>query len=81
MHYSRRFTVDRGWTSKTPALVHYKSIKGEPWRSPLYDCRCDEKLKSNPEGSTRLTYTGLLGGLENLKIKTRLVDERFASVL
>jgi hypothetical protein len=33
-------------------------------------------------GSTRLVYTGLLGGLEHLKsrIETRLRDERFESV-
>jgi hypothetical protein len=31
--------------------------------------------------STRLTYTGLLGGLEHLKIGTRLIDEMFASVM
>jgi hypothetical protein len=33
------------------------------------------------EGSTLLTYTGLCGELEHLKIKTRLIDERFASVM
>ncbi len=33
------------------------------------------------EGSTRLTYTGLFGKLEHLKIKTRLIDERFTSVM
>jgi hypothetical protein len=33
------------------------------------------------EGSTRLTYTGLFGGLEHLKIETRLIDERFPSVM
>ncbi len=41
----------------------------------------DEKLKG--KGTTRLAYTGLLGGLEHLKIETRLiiVDEMFASVI
>jgi hypothetical protein len=29
----------------------------------------------------RLTYTGLLGELEHLKKKTRLIDEMFASVM
>jgi hypothetical protein len=33
------------------------------------------------EGSTRLVYTGLCGELEHLKIKTRLKDERFVSVM
>ena len=41
--------------------------------------------KTKVEGSTRLTYTGFRGGLEHLKaslkIETRLIDERFASVM
>jgi len=45
-----------------------------------YECRCDERLRTKTEGSTRLTYTGLSGGLEHLKIETRLRDERFESV-
>jgi hypothetical protein len=32
-------------------------------------------------GSTRLTYTGLHGELEHLKLKTRIKDERFASLM
>ena len=39
----------------------------------------DERLKDKDEGSTRLRYTGLRGGLEHLKIYTRLTDERFAT--
>ena len=41
----------------------------------------DERLKTKSEGSTRLTYTGFLEGLEHLKIETRLIDENFASVM
>jgi hypothetical protein len=44
-------------------------------------CRCDERLKIKDEKSTRLTYTGLHGELEHLKIKTRLIDEMFESVM
>ena len=33
------------------------------------------------EESTRLTHTGLLGELEHVNIKTRLIDEKFASVM
>ena len=33
------------------------------------------------EGSTHLVYTGFLGGLEHQKIETRLIDERFTSVM
>jgi hypothetical protein len=43
----------------------------------MYECRCDERLKAEAEGSTLLTYTGLCEGLERLKIETRLLDERF----
>ncbi len=31
--------------------------------------------KDESEGSTRLGYTGLIGGLEHLKVETRLRDE------
>ena len=40
----------------------------------------NERPKVKDEGSTRLVYTGLYGGLEHLKIETRLRDERFESV-
>ena len=50
-------------------------------KKPNYYYRCDTRLKTKTEGSTRLTYTGLRGGLEHLKIETRLIDERFASVM
>jgi hypothetical protein len=47
----------------------------------MYEYRCDERLKSKGEGSTHLTYTGLCGGLEHLKIETRLIDESLPSVM
>jgi hypothetical protein len=47
----------------------------------MYECRCDERLKTKAEESTRLTYIGLVGELEHLKIMTRLIDEMFASVM
>jgi hypothetical protein len=40
-----------------------------------------KRLKTKVEETTRLTYTGLFGELEHLKIKTRLIDEKFASVM
>jgi hypothetical protein len=41
------------------------------------------KDQTKPEslGSTRLGYTGFGGGLEHLKIETRLTDERLKSVM
>ena len=47
----------------------------------MYEYRCDERLKSKAERSTRLAYTGLSGGLEHPKIETRFIDERFVSVM
>ena len=44
-----------------------------------YECRCDEKLKA--KDVRHLSYTGLSGGLEHLKIDTRLIDERVPSVM
>ncbi len=55
-------------------------IKRKLQRRPIHECRCDERLKTKVEGSTLLVYTGLCGGLEHLKIETRLIDEKFASV-
>ena len=51
----------------------------EVHRILTHGCRCDERCK--PEGCTRLGYTGLSGGLEPLKIDTRLRYERFESVM
>ena len=45
---------------------------------------CDERLKPQDEGSTYRGYTGYTGfreGLEHLKIETKLINERFASVM
>jgi hypothetical protein len=60
-------------------LLYYEEIKREIKRRPIYEFRCDERLRAKTEGSTRLVYTGLSVGLEHLKIVTRLIDERFAS--
>jgi hypothetical protein len=64
-------------------VVYYESIKRELKIKPIliHECRCDERLKTKDEESTRLVYTGLLGELEHLKIKTRLIDETLASVM
>jgi hypothetical protein len=35
----------------------------------MYEYRCDERLKSKTEESTRLADTGLVVELEHLKIK------------
>ena len=62
-------------------FVYHESIKRDLKRRPISECRCDERLKTKAEESTRLAYTGLLGELEHLKIETRLIDEMFVSVM
>ena len=41
-------------------------------------CRCNERLEAKTEGSTCLTYIGLCGGLEHLKIESRLRGDSFS---
>jgi hypothetical protein len=50
-------------------LVYYEEINRERKRILIYECQCNERLKTKTEGSTRLTYTGLRGGLEHTKIE------------
>ena len=63
------------------AIVYYESIKRELKIRPICECRCDERLQTKVKEFTRLAYTGLLGGLEHLKIETRLIDEKFAKAM
>ena len=62
-------------------VVYYESIKRELKINPIYECRCDERLQTKTKEFTRLGHTGLVVELEHLKIKTRLIDEKFASVM
>ena len=47
-------------TSPSNYVVYYESIKRELKTRPIYECRCDETLKTKAEESTRLVCTGLL---------------------
>ena len=62
-------------------LVYYESIKQELKIRPIYECRCDERLQTKVKEFTHLAYTGLLGGLEHLKIETRLINEKIVNAL
>jgi hypothetical protein len=62
-------------------IVYYETIERWVNRRLTYECRWDERLKAKAEGSTRLAYTGWRGGLEHLKIESRLINESFASVM
>ncbi len=54
-------------------VVYYETIKRDLKRRLIYECRCDERLKAKAEGSARLEYPWLRGGLEHLKKKKRLI--------
>jgi hypothetical protein len=62
-------------------VVYYESMKRELDIKPIYECGFDERLKTKVEEDTHLTYAGLIGELEHLKIKTRLIHEKFPSVM
>jgi hypothetical protein len=47
-------------------LVYYESTNRELKRRLIYEYRCDERLKTKNEESTRLTDTGLVVELEYL---------------
>ena len=64
-----------------PFFVYYESIKRDLKIRSIHECRCDERLQTKTKEFTRLTYTGLVMKLEHLKIETRLIDEKFASVM
>ncbi len=69
------------WTPHLLPFVYYESRKREMKVRLMNEGRCDERLQVRVEESTRLTYTGFLGGLEHLKIETRLIDKMFPSVM
>jgi hypothetical protein len=76
-----RFSWNESGGKVEVQVVYYSVIKRELNRRPIYECRCDERLKDKDERSTLLENTGLYGGLEHLNIETRLINERFASVM
>ena len=47
--------------------------------TPFFDF--GRRPETKDDESTCLSYTGLLEALEYLKIETRLIDEKFASVM
>ena len=64
--------MERPWV----VVYYYESMKRKLKIKPIYECRCNGRLQT--KRFTRLTHTGLV--VEHLKIKTRLTNEKFASV-
>ncbi len=54
-------------------FLYFESRKRELKIRCIYECRCDERLHTKTKEFTPLTYTGLVVGLEHLKIETRLI--------
>jgi hypothetical protein len=88
MHHRQRALGCRPWKCVGfQMIVRFDAVAGNlktqlsapETRSLIYECRCDERLKTKAEEFTRLAYTGLLGGLEHLKIETRLINEKIAN--
>ena len=73
--------VDPSPITNGSLFMYCETIKRDLHRRLIHECRCDERLKPKGEESTCLGYTGFLGELEQLKIETRLIDEKFASVM
>ncbi len=59
-------------------FVYYETMKRKLKIKPKYECRCNGRLQT--KRSTLLSHTGLVVELEDLQIKTRLTNEKFASV-
>ena len=72
---------DRGICLHPPIfglVVYYESMKRKLKIKPIYECRCNGRLQT--KRFTSLAHTGLVVELEHLKTKTRLINEKFASV-
>ena len=68
--------ASRSAASQRPfQFVYYESLKRDLKTKTIYELRCDERLKTKFEESTRLAYTLLCAELEHLKIETRLTSE------
>jgi hypothetical protein len=72
------YKLKRGNLRSSIIVVYYESMKRKLKIKPIYECRCNGRLQT--KRFTRLEHTGLVGELEHLKIKTRLTNEKFASV-
>ena len=71
--------ICEGITGTSAFVVYYESLKRELKTKTIYGFRCDERLKTKVEVSTRLACTLLSVELEHLKIETRLIGEMLAS--
>ena len=71
-------TSHRDTNTHRGIFVYCEYIKRELKRRHICGCQCNERLEAKTEGSTCLTYIGLCGGLEHLKIESRLRGDSFS---
>ncbi len=81
MKLKQKSEINRERELNRNLVVYYETTKREVKIKPISECRCDERLKTKNEESTSLSETGSLRELEHLKIKTRLIDKKFSSVM
>ena len=80
-HTSSHFFTLTTWKHQWGFITSEQQIKRELKGIHVCGCRCNERLKAKTDSSMCLTYTGLCGELEHLKIQTRLTDESFECVM
>ena len=80
LEYSQKIKIlilwntSKGLKSMTKIFFYYEQqIKRKLKDVLICGCRYNERLKVKTNGSMRLTYTGLSGELEHLKIETTLI--------
>ncbi len=73
-----RNSISSGGDEARLFFVYYESMKRKLKIKPIYECRCNGRLQT--KRFMHLAHTGLVVELEHLKIKTRLTNEKFASV-
>ena len=55
------------------SVVYYESLKREVKTKPIKECRCDERLQTRVDESTRLACPRLVAELEYLKMYVLLM--------
>jgi hypothetical protein len=62
------------WVSRQNKLevYYYESIKRELKRRLIYEYRCDERLKTKTEESTRLKIEFIMNLIESIKRKLKI---------
>ena len=61
--------------------IYYEQIRRELQGIHICECRYNERLKGETDGTMCPTYTGLGGELEHRKIGTRLIGKSFECVM